>query len=98
MNGRHVEDQTTPEARLAVVAQRLLKKFDPNSNVPDFADFRDALAPYVKKEILLARIIEARTCGGLALSAHIAALAHELAEIEKRIPVELYFDHVASGR
>jgi hypothetical protein len=98
MNGRHIDEQTTPEARLAVVAQRLLLKFDPNASVPDFADFRDAMSFYVKKEILLARIDEARKCGGLALSAHIANLAVELAEIERQIPAELRFDRVAGGR
>ena len=90
MNGRLIEEQVTPEARLAVVAHRLLLKEVERPLTPDFADFRDALRPYVQKEILLARIAEARLCGGLGLSAHIAALAGELTEIEKRIPPEGY--------
>jgi len=63
----------TAEARLAAVARELIvrmanctccaSRMAPGK--PDYADLRVALAPYVKVELLKARISEARTCGNV---------------------------------
>jgi hypothetical protein len=91
MNGRATDEDTTPEARIAAVARALQLKFDPDSKVPDFADYRDAIRVFIRKELVLARIDEARKCGGLMLTGRIAELGFELADWEKEIPPDAYF-------
>ncbi|MGH9727122.1 MAG: hypothetical protein ACRD4V_00845, partial [Candidatus Acidiferrales bacterium] len=88
----------TPEARIAAVARSLVismgAKFRAAGGIgtggePDYADFRAALAPYVKLEIVKARIDEARLSAGRHLTSRVRELSGELAEIEKTIPKEL---------
>lgn len=55
---------------------------------PDYADFRDALRPYVQRELLLARIEEARKSAGAILTARMRELAAELYEIDRVIAAE----------
>jgi hypothetical protein len=91
MNGRtHQED--TPEGRLAAVARSLMIKMEDRHNKsrvgprePDYADFREALRPYVQRERVLAQIEEARKT---SVTARVKELASELAEWEKLIPEE----------
>ena len=47
-----------------------------------------SLRPYVRRELLLARIDEARKKHSVALTARVRELANELAECEKQIPKE----------
>jgi len=53
---------------------------------PDFADFREALRPYVQRELLVARIEEARRSAGVLLTARMRELADELYAIDRIIP------------
>ena len=56
--------QQTPAARIAAVATNLAADtLETQIYPPDFADLRDALAPFMAREILIARIGEAKTCG-----------------------------------
>jgi hypothetical protein len=94
MNGRKLEENT-PEARLAAVARSLMIKMESKylkSGVgpkePDYADFREALRPYVRRELLLARIDEARKTAATAITSRVKELAAELHECEKLIPKE----------
>lgn len=63
---RPVDKESTPEGLLAAVASNLL--FDMRARLkhePDYADFRDALQPYLERELLTARLREiARTDPG----------------------------------
>lgn len=86
MNGRtHAEE--TPEGRLAAVARSLgdqmIKKFN---RYPDFADFRQVFKPFIEKELLLARIAEARKLGSKQLTERMKELTRELHEAEKALP------------
>ncbi|MBZ5700245.1 MAG: hypothetical protein LAN84_00200 [Acidobacteriia bacterium] len=94
MNGRTHEEQT-PEGRLAAVARSLAIKMDDKyrktgagPREPDYADYREAFAPYVKRELLLARIDEARKTSAKALTCRMMELTVELAEVDKLIPRE----------
>lgn len=64
---RPVALQSSPEARLAAVVVNTIDDLNDGKfghpEVADFADYRDALRPYVAREILLARMAEAKTCG-----------------------------------
>lgn len=57
--GTRYDNEDTPEGRLAAIADSLLRRMsDPHANMPDFADFKEAFEPYMKKEGLLAMIGE----------------------------------------
>jgi hypothetical protein len=94
MNGRvHLEE--TPEGRLAAVARALAFEIEERyaqtgsgPAEPDYADYREALRPYILRELLLARIDEARKSISLHLTGRVRELAAELAEIESGIPNE----------
>lgn len=88
MNGR-VHDDPTPAGRLAAVATSLSIKMAKTADFhPDYADFKEAFAPYVKRELLLARIDEARLSHSVMMTERVKALAIELAECEQTIPKE----------
>lgn len=94
MNGR-TQNENTPEGRLAGVARSLVIKMEDRHNKsrvgprePDYADFREALRPYVQRELLLARIDEARKTAATAVTARVKELATELMECEKLLPKE----------
>lgn len=94
MNGRKYEEQT-PEGRIAAVARSLMITMEDRHNKngtgprePDYADFREALRPYLRQELLLARIDEARKTAATAVTARVRELASELAECQKLIPKE----------
>jgi hypothetical protein len=88
MNGR-ASSEDTPEGRLAAVARSLAMKMETQFNktgqgpaVPDYADYRRALAPFLRRELLLARIDEARKTSSTALTTRMKELAGELYECD----------------
>jgi hypothetical protein len=94
MLGR-VHGDETPEGRLAAVARSLAVEMANQQHQtgcgpsePDYADYRDALRPFIRRELLLARIDEARRVAGLGLTARMEQLATELADAEANIAIE----------
>ena len=75
MNGRvHLDD--TPEGRIAAVARSLCIQMQKKlKREPDYADFRDVLRPFLQRELLNARIDEARKTSGAVLTARVKELA-----------------------
>jgi hypothetical protein len=91
MNGR-TDSEDTPEGRIAAVARSLAMKmaikFERTGKgwrEPDYADYRAALAPYLRRELLLARIDEARKTSSTALTTRMKELAGELFECDADI-------------
>lgn len=84
MNGRIHHDETTAEDRIAAVAKSLCIQIGDKfrGRVPDYADFRDALRPFVQRELLRARIDEARKLSGRVMTERVKELAKELDAIE----------------
>ncbi len=91
MNGRVHEDQT-PEGRLAAVARSLAIKmsdryqktgFGPRE--PDYADFREVFRPYIHRELILAKIEEARKTQAERLTSRMRELTVELLLVDKQI-------------
>ena len=92
MNGGRLHEDT-PEGRLANVARQLAlamelhrRKMGTGPLEPDFADYREALRQYIQRELLLARIDEARKTAAVALTNRMLELEHQLAACEKLIP------------
>jgi len=78
MNGRVHHDET-PEGRIAAVARSLCVQMKQKlKREPDYADFRDVLRPFLQRELLNARIDEARKTSGAALTARVKELAAAL--------------------
>jgi 2-C-methyl-D-erythritol 4-phosphate cytidylyltransferase len=84
MNGRIVHD-ATPEGRLAAVAKSVFSKLKTIRREPDYADYRDALRPFVRRELILARIEESRKVSGRVLTERMRELAGELMEVDAEI-------------
>jgi hypothetical protein len=91
MNGR-VHEEETPEGRVAAVAASLaLKMRDRYEKTgcgprePDYADFREAFRPYIHRELILARIAEARKTQAERLTARMKELTVELLLVDKQI-------------
>jgi hypothetical protein len=66
MTGR-IEDAQTPEGRLAAVCRTLMLRMErealrrhagPAAAEPDYADFRDTLRPFIKRELINALLDE----------------------------------------
>lgn len=71
----------TPEARLAAVVGNLMEKFQNDfSHPPDIADFCEALKTPIRREILLAKLDEARE-PSLARGLRIRIIVEELREV-----------------
>jgi hypothetical protein len=92
MNGRNHNVDETPEGRIAAVARSLAMKMEADFEKtgqgprdPDYADYRRALAPYLRRELLLARIDEARKTAATALTTRMKELATELFECDATI-------------
>ena len=86
---RVFDEAATPEERLAAVAHELALHFqDSFSRIPDYADFRDALRPYLVRELLMVRIDEARVSCGRCLTDRVANLNAQLVEISTALPKE----------
>lgn len=81
MNGR-IYREATPEGRIAAAARSLMLKMGPFRNTPDYADFRDALGPYIEREILKAQFDEAQRSGTFH---RVMELRDKLTAIEKEI-------------
>lgn len=65
MNVR-IQDEDTPAGRIAAVARALairmereFEKTGQGPRIPDYADLRSAIEPYLRRELLVARIDEA---------------------------------------
>jgi hypothetical protein len=94
VNGR-IHDEETPEGRIAAVAVSLVLKMQdahyktgvgPQS--PDYADYRDAFRLHMERELLLARIDEARKTAATALTARMKELSDRFVECELQISKE----------
>jgi hypothetical protein len=79
MNGRMHDCDESPEGRIAAVVRSLCIQMEKKrKREPDYADFREVLRPFVQRELLNARIDEARKTAGLMLTARVRELAAEL--------------------
>lgn len=85
MNGRTREGET-PEERLAAVAKSLMDQMEKTNRVPDYADFRDTLRPFVLAELFRARIDEARKGCGRGLTGRVQELDAELKKLTANLP------------
>ena len=94
MNGRVVEEPT-PEGRLAAVCKSLalrmrkeaeLRRRSDYSREPDYADYRDALRPYIEREMLQARLDEiSEYCGAPAAAFRIISLRRQIEALDRDI-------------
>ena len=88
MNGRIVKE-STPEGRLAAVAKSVAVRLRADlRREADYADYRDAMRPYILRELVLARIEEARRCYGDTLTVRMRELALQLDALNKNLPPE----------
>jgi len=94
MNGRFAHEET-PEGRLAAIAVMVAAKVSDEyartgigPQVPDVADLREALRPFVLRELIRARLDEAERVSG-ARAERRADLVRQLYVIEAQIPKEL---------
>lgn len=86
MNGRTYQEKT-PEARIAAAARSLMVKMAGFSNTPDYADFRDALGPYVELEIVQAKIQEAQLSSTMQRVKELMATRAELLALIREHPL-----------
>lgn len=85
MNGR-ITDEPTPEGRLAALVFSIRAHMrDHEKKDPDYADFRDAMRPFVRRELILARLEDLRQTTGAILTFKTAELAKELVELNMQI-------------
>lgn len=84
MNGR-VNREDTPEGRLAAVARSAMMRITARGREADYADFREALRPFVRRELLYARVDEARKCHAIKLTERMRELDREMIELAKQI-------------
>ncbi|MGH9744735.1 MAG: hypothetical protein ACRD59_01325 [Candidatus Acidiferrales bacterium] len=84
MNGR-INHEDTPWGRLAAVARSLCLQMDKKHRAtkrgpsqPDYADFREVFRPFIERELLRARIDEARKTSGRVLTDRMRELEKEL--------------------
>lgn len=93
MNGK-IAYQDSPEGRLAAVAVVLMEQFEDRHaktgvgpSKPDVADIREAIRPYIQRELIRARIDEAER--GISVKGNRRTeLVRELYEWERLIPEE----------
>jgi hypothetical protein len=86
--------EKTPEGRLAAIAVALATEFEDRYNrtktgpaKPDVADFREAMGPYIHRELLRARIDESEKTIGMKNNRR-AELIRLLYQIEAKMPPE----------
>jgi len=85
MDGR-IASEPTPEGRLAaVVLSVFIQMRDHEKKDPDYADYRDALRPFLHREIILARMKDVRHATGAIMTTLTAELARELTEVNAAI-------------
>jgi hypothetical protein len=93
MRGIRVDHDPTALGRLAAVARtvvdeqrKLADQTDrPYLAFPDYADFRARMNLYVKRELLIARMKEARLHNWEGAALRIAALEWQLTEVQEQI-------------
>lgn len=86
MNGIRIEAARSLEERLAAVAVTLIARMKLlRTGSPDYADFRDAFRPYIRIEILIARL-EALGTDRSRIQAKRSELARELADLDFEVP------------
>jgi hypothetical protein len=93
LNGHHAELEETPAGRVAAfVREWLYTDWPPHLRnlPPDYADLREAISYIVDRELLLARIEEARGMGNRPRMLMLATdlMAHDLAHGKKIQPVK----------
>jgi hypothetical protein len=60
MTNPRILEGATPEDRIAAAARLIMVRMIGHRDVPDYADFRDLLRPYVEREILMGQLEEAK--------------------------------------
>lgn len=81
-NGPRIKNEITPEGRLAAVAVTLMRQsWDENQRLPDYADIRDGIRSYVRKELLLAELGITRL-RGKPLEDRTREILNELADLK----------------
>jgi hypothetical protein len=93
MLGIRVNYEPTPLGRLAAVARTVVDEHRdlsdrlcrPDLAFPDYADFRARMNLYVKRELLIARMKEARLHNWEGAALRIAALEWQLTEVQEQI-------------
>jgi len=86
MDERAINGKTAVD-RISAVARKISHSmYYTHSRPPDYADFRDALGPYIHRELLLARIDEARMAGSAIVTSRVKELSSELMKIEVILP------------
>lgn len=90
MNGR-IHNELTPESRIAAAIKTLQLKFyarfkhrNPEYRIPDYADYRDHLKPFIDRELAAARLDELLTTGKPVAIRRIE-LAAEIAKLDLAI-------------
>jgi hypothetical protein len=92
VNGRKKAEET-PEGRIAAVAESLRREFEKayrergndGPTEPDYADFREALRPYIHREMVVFAIKRVRKSSAKALTDIVKELAEELRQWEIQI-------------
>jgi hypothetical protein len=96
MNGR-IAEAHTPEERLAAVCRTLIVRMENAARrrganrqaaEPDYADFRDALRPYIRREIVMALLEEMQDRPDLSAAFRVAALRAELEALNRIVKKE----------
>ena len=91
-----LEHAKTPEERLAAVAFALVEKLRDSHkdtgvgpSYPDYADFRDAFRPHLRRELIKARMDEAGYAAGILTKLRIPHLSDDLKEVDALIAEDL---------
>lgn len=87
MNGR-INSRDTPWGRIAAVAKSLCIQMETRHRTtrvgpefPDYADFSEAFEPFIKLELLRARIDEARKVSSANLTARMRELEKQVRDL-----------------
>ena len=82
MNGRVHDTEDTPAGRIAAVAKSLCMQMEKTNKEPDYADFKEVLAPFIEYELISARVEEVRTVCGRMITARVMELAVQLRDLK----------------
>lgn len=87
MDLKAIRAESTPEGRLAMVAREVVEEarrignhFRGDRFYPDRADFRARFAPFLKIELLQARLEEAKIHAGAAAEQRVEQLTKEISD------------------
>lgn len=85
MDGR-ITSEPTPEGRIAAVVFSVwVQMRDHEKKDPDYADYRDALRPFLRRELILALMQDLRHQTGAIMTFRAAELGKELVEANLEI-------------